>query len=128
MGVVAAAGAMVSAIKRDGISKKAIVDVMLFGAVSLAVASPWYLRNLIVFHNPIYPALEPAGSAGHFAYLNLKHDSAKLYSWVATFWRLPKDIALGKGAFGESHARVFPAGLLLVCCCFMYYGRGRFWW
>ena len=118
VGVVAAVGVVVGAIKRKGIAKTALADVMLFGAVSLAVASPWYLRNLIVFHNPIYPALEPAGSAGHFAYLNLKHDSAKLYSWVATFWKLPKDVALGKGAFGAG-ANISP-GILLISAGFVW--------
>lgn len=28
---------------------------LLYGAISLAVSSPWLLKNLVWFHNPIYP-------------------------------------------------------------------------
>jgi hypothetical protein len=32
-------------------------SVVLMGALALAIASPWYIRNAIVVHNPVYPFL-----------------------------------------------------------------------
>jgi len=112
VGVVAAVGVAAGTMERGKYTKEALYDVLLFGGISLAVAAPWFLRNLIVLHNPIYPALEPEGSAGYFAYWNLKHDSAKLYSWVETFWKLPGDVVFRKGAFGAG-ADISPGIFLL---------------
>lgn len=33
--------------------------LLVFTFLALLVASPWYLKNLVVFHNPLYPFLSP---------------------------------------------------------------------
>ena len=112
VGFVAAVGAIVGAFNREGFSKKAFKDILFFGAISLAVALPFYLRNLIVFHNPLYPALELPGSAGNFAYLNLRKDSSALYPLLETFWKLPADVIRENGPFG-SGSSIWPAALII---------------
>ena len=37
--------------------RKVIVHVLLFGAVALAVFSPWLIRNVVCTGNPVYPLL-----------------------------------------------------------------------
>ena len=32
-------------------------NVVLYAGVALAIGSPWYVRNLVVLHNPVYPFL-----------------------------------------------------------------------
>jgi len=110
--VVMAVGVIAGAIRRGGISRGSAACVFSYGAVSIALASPWYVRNLIVWGNPIYPALEKAGTPGMFAFMNLKHDSEPLYGWVATLWKLPADILLNRGAFGAG-ADLWPCAVLI---------------
>ena len=62
----------------------------LFGAVVLAVALPWYLRNWVLAGNPVYP-LRLAGFAVNPVYdALLEHGHAVLdvRTWPASRWRV----------------------------------------
>ncbi len=65
-------------------------SLALFGAVALAVALPWYLRNWILAGNPVYP-LRLAGFAVNPVYdALLEHGHAVLdvRVWPASRWRV----------------------------------------
>ncbi|MBI3650925.1 MAG: glycosyltransferase family 39 protein [Acidobacteria bacterium] len=72
--------------------KRGIVFVILF----IAVASPWYLKNLVWFHNPVYPFLtgEVAVSApGELRYFT-PDDTVKLNQhFKAAEEKIPKTVA-----------------------------------
>jgi 4-amino-4-deoxy-L-arabinose transferase-like glycosyltransferase len=37
--------------------RRSLAPAMFFVVCALCVASPWYVKNLVVFHNPIYPLM-----------------------------------------------------------------------
>src|SRR6185437_4019404 len=95
-------------------------EAMLLVMVALAVAAPWYLKNAIVYHNPLYPLLaayqfNPLLSAGGTA--TLAPPAARdLSSLLRLPWRLVTQgsfIALtgrGLGDYLQLPLQIFPRG------------------
>lgn len=92
---------------------------LLLGA-ALLVASPWYLRNLAVYGNPVYPALEVVfglSDAGRWAMDNLRSDLSRFSFSLgdpAGIWQLALSgkLRLGAGAeVGWGALLALPAAL-----------------
>lgn len=107
VGVICALGVIAGSWRRRGDAgiRGAIVAVALFGGISIAVASPWYIRSWVVMGDPFYPALSSIGTEGARVRDNLKKDSVALYPLSETFLKLPVDL--------WEHNRKFGAGSLL---------------
>lgn len=80
--------------------KKSLIAFLLFGMLSLVIASPWYIRNWVKTGSPIYPAMSKIGSLGDYARHNLKKDSQALYPLSQTFTKLLLDMWLKSERFG----------------------------
>lgn len=102
VGALCAAGVVAGALKRKSEIgfKGALAAVAIYGAISITVASPWYIRSWVVMGDPFYPALSKNGTAGAHARDNLKKDSEGLYPVSQTFTRLPVALWKSKGQFG----------------------------
>jgi len=102
VGVLCAAGVVAGALRRRSeIGKKgALAAVALYGAVAIAVASPWYIRSWVVMGDPFYPALSKKGAPGAFARDNLKKDAMLPYPIFQTLSKLPDDLWKSKKPFG----------------------------
>lgn len=57
IGVVLGAGLVISGLARSRPRREILREFSILGFVSLAVVSPWYLKNLILTGNPLYPFL-----------------------------------------------------------------------
>lgn len=98
--------------------KKSLLSFVLFGAISLAIASPWYIRNLLRTGTPIYPALSKIGSLGDYARQNLRKDSQGLYPISATFTKLPRDMWLKSEKFGAGS--LLGLGIIAIVPALLY--------
>ncbi len=123
--VVLALGVLAGSIKRSRVTRVSAMNFILYGGVTIFFACPWYIRNLIVWGNPLYPAFEPDGSQGRFGFMNLRHDSEPIYGWAATLWKLPGDILLQEGAFGAG-AELWPGAILICAAVIWAFGRKGF--
>src|SRR5262249_15961277 len=73
------------------------VGPLLYAAVTVAVAGPWYVRNLLVTGDPFYPwgapifgysFSSPADLADHVAVMARKNRHQTLFSFVRLPWEL----------------------------------------
>jgi hypothetical protein len=103
-----------------GRGKDKLQPAALLAGTALLVASPWYLRNLAVYGNPVYPALEwifGSSGAGRWAMENLRSDLSPLsfaFGDPAGAWQLALSgkLSLGAGAeVGWGALLVLPATL-----------------
>lgn len=92
----------------------------LLAGTALLVACPWYLRNLAVYGNPVYPALDVifgSSDAGRWAMESLRSDLSRLSFSLgepADIWRLALSgkLRLGAGAeVGWGALLALPAAL-----------------
>jgi len=102
VGVVCAFGVIGGAYRRrkELGFRGAIAALLLFGAISLSVGSPWYVRNWVLRGDPLYPAFSKPGSDGAYARENVKKDSPGLYPLSQTFTKLPADLWMRPADFG----------------------------
>lgn len=91
----------------------------------LVIAGPWYVRNLLVLGNPVYPLLEELGSAGALAVANLRLDSGPPYA-MSRLFHLPIDLVGERGGFGAG-SEFWPSGVLLFPALFWALFRRGFW-
>jgi len=84
---------------RGGRSLPALKRTLLFGAVALAVFSPWLLRNTINTGNPVYPLLNNVFASGHWS----DQQDAR---WTAA--HSPKDLRLSR--LGAEVSEVYRVG------------------
>jgi 4-amino-4-deoxy-L-arabinose transferase-like glycosyltransferase len=74
--------------------KAALSNGLLFGATALLVGSPWYLKNLILGHNPIYPLYfggigwPPERVAWLMAYLDSFGTGRSFWDYLLLPWNL----------------------------------------
>ncbi len=85
---------------------KVLKELVIFSLVALAVASPWYIKNIIYTGNPIYPFLYKIFGGSHWNDFNAQRWMTHLRSQgmrESTFWnylRLPWLITMREGSFG----------------------------
>ncbi len=90
--------------------RRGVLRMLAVGGVALAIAAPWYLRNMALTGNPIYPLLNKwfRGPALGFSGIEYGHGRDLLHLLVSPF-----DLLLRGGAFAEGWS-VGPAFLVLV--------------
>ncbi len=57
VGVVLGLGLIISGLARSRKKSEIFKDLFILGTVSIVVVSPWYLKNIILTGNPLYPFL-----------------------------------------------------------------------
>jgi 4-amino-4-deoxy-L-arabinose transferase-like glycosyltransferase len=75
-----------------------------YAAIAIAVASPWYVKNLIWFHNPIYPFVtgETASTgSGKLTYFTAADERRIDAYYDAALREIPEDVELMKQQLSE---------------------------
>lgn len=105
-------------------SRAALWDAAVLVAVAATIASPWYVRNLALLGNPIYPVLEPwlnPDGPGALSLARLRRDIPDL-GWVPLRWwktgvaLLSQPHRLGAGAQVGWLLPAAAVGLLVGIC------------
>ncbi len=90
--------------ERIGINLK---RVLIFAAVALAVASPWYLKNIAFTGNPIYPFLYKIFGGRYWNAFNAQRWMSHLrgqglgYTTLISYLKLPWSVTMEAGSFGS---------------------------
>jgi hypothetical protein len=97
--------------------------MLLFGAIVLIVASPWYIKNYVYTGNPVYPFFAkilggrnlPPGVAGHALSIPWKgaDDYKTLYSLLLSYIRLPWDLTMMRSEYARAPS-IGPLYLIFI--------------
>lgn len=132
VGLVLTMGVLAGAWRRksDLGANQALKAIVLFGAISLATAAPWYVFSWASTGEPLYPALSSPGSNGAHAMKNLRKDSQDKgkYSAIGIFTSLPKDILRQKGEFGAGSALGYGVIAFIPALLWGFWRKGPVAW
>ncbi|HMK07593.1 MAG TPA: glycosyltransferase family 39 protein, partial [Anaerolineales bacterium] len=99
---------------------------VLLSAAALVVASPWYVKNLVLAGNPVYPFLlgGPGWSADRLAMLMTYLDSFGTGRSAVATLLLPLHLLTQRAAFGTFMSRLdIPNPIFLVAVAVPFLGR-----